>query len=380
MSKKDRCPVALTGYLPKVEGKRVANLNTKRMRIFLPQLFELLPTINILNTKFKIVYIISCMSHLRVTEHSLATSLSANATSQSCCCNNTILKISLIVFGLFLIGGAIASYIYQVNAIAVYVVGGVGALLILATVITSIVQCMSRRRAETRVNEEEQRQFEAKQRANEEECRWYELAQNGDVNTIKEALKYGTLPEPTQLLQAAAKEGHAELVSLLLENGADPKLTSRYDHLGYSALHLAAICYHHQKGLDTMRVLLAKDATLASVNAKEKNVTPLHLAASGGAREDRAIHRQKVELLIQHGADVNAIDSKGNTPLHMVAHGITVGLGDPNIEVIEILVNAGAQWSAKNKKGKTPLQVAQKHHAAWCNKSEIQQRLSVLSK
>lgn len=77
------------------------------------------------------------MSHLKVT-----TPLEPSITHQKPqpCFSSGILKISLVVFGLLLIGGAIASHIYQVNTIAVYTLGGVGGFLILATVITSVVQ------------------------------------------------------------------------------------------------------------------------------------------------------------------------------------------------------------------------------------------------
>jgi hypothetical protein len=55
-------------------------------------------------------------------------------------CNTTTLKVSLLIFGLLLIGAALASHMYQVNAIAVYTMGVSGCSLILAVAITSIVQ------------------------------------------------------------------------------------------------------------------------------------------------------------------------------------------------------------------------------------------------
>jgi ankyrin repeat protein len=115
------------------------------------------------------------------------------------------------------------------------------------------------------------------------------------------------------------------------------------------------------------------------VETKYKKFTPLHLALIDDANKDIAIYTQQVELLVQHGADVNAKDVDANTPLHLAAEGMLFGVAPPNIDVIELLVHAGAQWDAKNKQGKTPLQVVQERHQTWSNTPEIKKRLSALS-
>jgi len=135
-----------------------------------------------------------------------------------------------------------------------------------------------------------------------------------------------------------------------------------------------------RKSQSCMRSWYRYDPTLSSVEARLNKLSPLHLAAEGLVNEDYATHKQKVELLIQHGANVNAKASNQNTPLHETAGGMCLGLSDPNIEVIETLVHAGAQWNAKNGDGKTPLQIAQKNHPSWCNNPVIQKRLVVLSR
>ncbi len=61
----------------------------------------------------------------------------------------------------------------------------------------------------------------------------------------------------------------------------------------------------------------------------------------------------KLKLFIEHGAHVNAKDSKGNTVLHNL-----VELS--NIESVKFLVEKGADVNVKNNEGQTPLFLAAK--------------------
>jgi ankyrin repeat protein len=80
----------------------------------------------------------------------------------------------------------------------------------------------------------------------------------------------------------------------------------------------------------------------ADVNAKVVlDYTPLHHAAS----EDNT---ELTALLLAHGADVNARDNLGWTPLH-IAH---------YKDESELLLAHGADVNAKDKEGKTPLHKA----------------------
>jgi len=101
----------------------------------------------------------------------------------------------------------------------------------------------------------------------------------------------------------AAKAGAATRVAELLKQ--DPKLISAVDTDGSTPLHCATWKGH----LKVVEVLLAHGA---DVNAHNKNdhwgTTPLHAAAHGN---QRAI----AELLIAHGADIRAINLNGRTPL-----------------------------------------------------------------
>jgi hypothetical protein len=95
-----------------------------------------------------------------------------------------------------------------------------------------------------------------------------------------------TAPVAKTPLHAAAENGHAEMIQLLLSKGADVNARTAS---GYTPLHLAAKNGH---GL-CARILL--DAG-ANVNAQSDNgETPLYLAAGNG-------HGEMVQLLVARGA------------------------------------------------------------------------------
>jgi len=107
----------------------------------------------------------------------------------------------------------------------------------------------------------------------------------------------------TPSLHWATENGHIEIVSLLVSNGANVNVQD---------------CY---------------------------NGTPLHIIALGFGTIEIA------QLLISRGADVNAKNKNGNTPLHNAVQNRTV-------EVVRLLVSKGADVNAKNKNGNTPTDIA----------------------
>ena len=111
----------------------------------------------------------------------------------------------------------------------------------------------------------------------------------------------------------------AEIVTRLLERGADPLIESD-NHL--TPLHSAA-----RRGLTEICRLLLRDPRLKQTAVKGKKVSPFHLACLSGNRET-------CELLLANGADVVMKSATHYTPLHF-----TAWLGNENI--CEFLIETG---------------------------------------
>ena len=117
----------------------------------------------------------------------------------------------------------------------------------------------------------------------------------------------------------AAQRGHAEVVKLLLERGADANISFTFG----SPLHAAA------RANDTAVVALMLDhGADPDLEAGDFNHSPLHEAADRGAFE-------AATMLIQRGADVNFRNSKGRPAIHVAAKA-----GD--WEMVEFLRSKGA--------------------------------------
>jgi ankyrin repeat protein len=140
----------------------------------------------------------------------------------------------------------------------------------------------------------------------------------------------------------AAGTGNAERVRELTRG--DPSLAHAWSPDGFQALHLAAFFGH----ADAAEALLERGADPSSVSRHEfVKVTPLHSAvASEGAENVRT-----AEVLLAHGAPVNAGVEGGHTPLHSA-------VSNGNVAIVELLLAHGADPNAANDDGKTPLDLA----------------------
>jgi ankyrin repeat protein len=139
-------------------------------------------------------------------------------------------------------------------------------------------------------------------------------------------------------IHVAAREGHADILSLLLEHGADP------DGGGINNLTTATPLYRASRRgkLEAGQCLLDRGADINAGNSTGQ--TPL----SGAVYEGRI---EFARMLLKRGARIDdPDDSRGETPLHWAVR-------VANIEAVRLLLEHGADVNMCNKFGKTPSQL-----------------------
>ena len=149
-------------------------------------------------------------------------------------------------------------------------------------------------------------------------------------------------------LMFASCMGHANIVALLLENGADLKLTDNDDN--------SALCHAAARGHDSVAGILLDNGADPKFKNPENGWSPLHHASHNG-------HAKVVKKLLKHGSDVNSLSLDGLSSLFRAAAG-----GYP--EVVRLLLQNGADPNVKVEDGWTPLGAA-----AWKDRVEVVQVL-----
>lgn len=171
----------------------------------------------------------------------------------------------------------------------------------------------------------------------------------GDTDATKRLLEGGAKVDAKDAegqtpLRYAAREGHAEVVELLLAKGANADGKGSGDTPLLDALW--------RRHVDVATVLVNHGARIEGEHSVSR-MSPLHMAAQDGLTE-------LVRLMIAKGARVNARDNAGNTALHYA----------PGADIAQFLLSNGADVNVKSRSGSTPL-----HYAAGRGQVDLVQLL-----
>jgi ankyrin repeat protein len=193
----------------------------------------------------------------------------------------------------------------------------------------------------------------------------------GPLHTITWVRK----PDSSDISDPAVPAGSGNLTSLqfvreLVKRGANinlqlakgtprlPNTSSRIDCEGATPFLLAA----DRADVPLMRLLIELGADPKLPNFTK--TTPLMAAAGLGTTEpleeagEEPEALEAVKLLLDLGADINAVDDNGDTAMHGAAYGAYP-------TVVNLLAQRGADpqiWKEKNKFGRTPLFIAEGYH------------------
>ena len=150
---------------------------------------------------------------------------------------------------------------------------------------------------------------------------------------------YLTKPNTCFIFRFDVQDYNIDKVKLLIDNGANVNCKDKY---GWTPIHLITWQFdklEYPQRSDILKFLLSHgaDPNIAGGNHKR---TALHEAAFNQMVD-------VMELLIFHGAEVNAKDDQLRTPLHFAARNVQP-------EAVKLLMKHGADPHAKDQNGQTP--------------------------
>jgi uncharacterized protein len=162
--------------------------------------------------------------------------------------------------------------------------------------------------------------------------------------------------------QDNGKYGSLDIVKLLLAHGANPnaqlaKLLPPRAVLDFPDMYLgegATPFLRAAKSTDVplMRLLLEKGAD-PKLTTKEHSTAVMMAAGMGYHKTIRGGEQpmEALQLCLELGLDVNAINDRGETAVHAAA-------GQGSDKIVQLLADKGAKLDVKDKKGRTPVDVA----------------------
>ena len=137
-------------------------------------------------------------------------------------------------------------------------------------------------------------------------------------------------------LQVAASRGFLSIAAALLERGASPNVPPR-KRAGGTALQESA-----KNGNAQLLKLLLENGAIADGTSLDEPTTALHISVCKG-------NIQMAQMLLDHYADVNYDNDDGRT--WCAPYALSVAIKDGNAELTKILLNAGANVEKRARRG-----------------------------
>ena len=162
-------------------------------------------------------------------------------------------------------------------------------------------------------------------------------SRQGHADVVLLLLEHGADADAQDYLKCsslfrASEEGHVEVARVLLEHGVD---TEARDNDGWNPLERTSYGGH----VGVAQVLLEHGANVKTQDSY--NRSPLHYARG----------EEVTRLLIRHGFDASALDDYGLTPLHTAS---AMGLAG----TVRVLLDHGVDVDARSADDETPLHLA----------------------
>jgi cytochrome c len=139
----------------------------------------------------------------------------------------------------------------------------------------------------------------------------------------------------------AARTGRVDDLRAYIEDGGDVN-TPGHGQLLRTPLHMAIETNH----VEAARLLLDLGADVNALDYRKKG--PLHYAAGVGIVE-------LVELLLERGANPNSLDTFGENALHSIASGGGLRSEQDQVRIVHRLMAAGLGADSDGNAGRTPL-------------------------
>ncbi|XP_067147189.1 inversin isoform X2 [Apteryx mantelli] len=167
-------------------------------------------------------------------------------------------------------------------------------------------------------------------------------AQSNFAETVEVFLKHPSVKDDSDLegrtsFMWAAGKGSDDVIRTMLNLKLDIDINMTDKYAG-TALHAAALSGH----VNTVKLLLEHNAQVDALDVMKH--TPLFRACEMG-------HKEVIQTLIKGGARVDLVDQDGHSPLHWAALG-------GNADVCQILIENKINPNVQDYAGRTPLQCA----------------------